>query len=157
MFLIWGSGAEIWPFYDIPTLFCQRAIVESKQWPYLIPWASNEKNKDTFFSLTFKVGEKKVPLVFWFEAQGLRYGHFLIFTTSFHKRAIVESRKWPYLSPWASNQKNKGTFFSLTFKVREKKVSLVFWFEAQGLRYSHNIYLTFREFLCISGLYKGFW
>jgi hypothetical protein len=58
-----------------------------------------KKNKGTFISSIFKVGEKKVPLVFVFEAQGLRYGLFLIFTASFHQQAIVQSRKWPYLSP----------------------------------------------------------
>ena len=49
-----------------------------RKWPYLIPWASNQKTKGTFFSPTLKVEEKKVPLFFLFEAQGRRYGHFLI-------------------------------------------------------------------------------
>ena len=98
-------------------------VLKIRKWPYLSPWASNQKTKGTFFSPTLKVKEKKVPLFFWFEAQGLRYGHFLSFTTSFHQWGIVQSRKWPYLSPWAPNQKTKGTFFSLTFKVGEKKVA----------------------------------
>ena len=34
--------------------------------------------------------------------------------------------KLPYLNPWAKNQKNKGTFFSSTFKVQESKVPLLF-------------------------------
>ena len=140
--MIWGSVAEIWPFSHFPISFCQQTIVQSWQWPYLCPWVSNQKNKGTFFSLTFKVGEKKVPLVFCFEAQGLIYGHFLIFTTSFHKQAIVQSRTWLYLSPWASNTKTKGTFFSPTLKVKEKKVPLFFLFEAQELRYGHFLLWT---------------
>ena len=43
----------------------------------------------------------------------------------------------PYLSPGASNPKNKGTFFSSTLKVEEKKVPLFFGLEAPGLRYGH--------------------
>ena len=35
--------------------------------------------KGTFFSSTFKVEEKKVPLFFELVASGLRYGRFLIF------------------------------------------------------------------------------
>jgi hypothetical protein len=34
----------------------------------------------------------------------------------------------------ASNQKTKGTFFSPTLKLKEKKVPLFSWFEAKGLR-----------------------
>jgi len=44
-------------------------------------------------------------------------------------------RKWPYLSPEASNLKNKGTFFSSTFKVEEKKVPSDFHLEAIWLKY----------------------
>ena len=44
--------------------------------------------------------------------------------------------KWLYLSPEAENEKNKGTFFSSTFKVEEKKVPLFFSFSSSGLRYS---------------------
>ena len=46
---------------------------------YLSPEATNAKNKGTFFSSTFKVEEKKVPLFFELVASGLRYGRFLIF------------------------------------------------------------------------------
>ena len=31
-------------------------------------------------------------------------------------------RKWQYLSPEATNLKNKGTLFSSTFKVEEDKL-----------------------------------
>ena len=47
----------------------------------------------------------------------------------------------PYLSPGASNPKNKGTFFSSKFKVEEKKVPLFFGLEAPGLRY--GLFLIF--------------
>ena len=48
-----------------------------------------------------------------------------------------KTRKWPYLSLWVKNQKNKGTFFSPTFKVREKKVGLFFQFLTCMTRYGH--------------------
>ena len=50
-----------------------------RKWPYLDPEAPNLKNKGTFFSVTFKVEEKKVPLFFRLVTSGLRYGHFPIF------------------------------------------------------------------------------
>ena len=45
--------------------------------------------------------------------------------------------KWPYLSPEVTNLKNKGTLFSSTLKVKEKKVPLFFRLGASGLRYGH--------------------
>ena len=50
-------------------------------------------------------------------------------------------RKWPYLSPGASNPKNKDTFFSSTLNFEEKKVPLFFGLEAPGLRY--GLFLIF--------------
>ena len=100
------------------------------------------KNKGTFFSSKLKVEEKKVPLFFWLEAPGLRYGNFIIFMITKTQSRTKKMRKWPYLSPGASNPKNKGTFFSSTFKVEENKVPLFFGLEAPGLRYGHFVYLT---------------
>jgi hypothetical protein len=53
-------GAEIWTLSEFPTLFCQRAVVESRKWPYLSPLASNQTTEGTFSFSFFKVGEKKV-------------------------------------------------------------------------------------------------
>ena len=50
-----------------------------RKWSYLSQEATNAKNKSTFFSSTFKVEEKKVPLFFGLEAPGLRYDNFVIF------------------------------------------------------------------------------
>ena len=58
------------------------------------------------------------------------------------KKVSLNFRKWPYLSPWASNQKTKGNFFSPTLKVKEKKVSLFFSFEAQGMRFGQCLLST---------------
>ena len=44
-------------------------------------------------------------------------------------------RKRLYLSPWASNPKNKTTLFSPTFKIEGNKVVLFFGLEVQGPRY----------------------
>ena len=54
-------------------------IEKIKKWPYLSHLAFNQKSKGTLFSSTLKVEEKKVPLVFGFEAKWPRYGHFLGF------------------------------------------------------------------------------
>ena len=55
------------------------------------------------------------------------------------RKVVMKRRKWPYLSPWATNQKTKGTLLSQTFKVEENKVSLFSWFEVKWLRYSHFV------------------
>ena len=49
----------------------------------------------------------------------------------------VQKTQWPYFGSWATNKKTKDTFFSSTLKVWESKVSLFFWYMAQGLRYWH--------------------
>ena len=67
----------------------------------------------------------------------------------------LKTRKLPYLTHMASKSKSEGTFFYPTFKVEEKKVPLLFWFVAFGLRYSHFLifyivfYLYFRAILTI--------
>ena len=96
------------------------------EWPHFSPEVLKSKNKGTFFSSTLKVEEKKVSLFFGLEAPGLRYGNFLIFMITKTQSRTKKMRKWPYLSPGASNPKNKGTFFSSKFKVEEKKVPLFF-------------------------------
>ena len=52
--------------------------------------------------------------------------------------------KGPYLSPEVPNPENKGTFFSSTLKIEEKKIPLFFVLENPGLRYGHFfIFLDF--------------
>ena len=62
----------------------------------------------------------------------------------------MKMRKWPHLSPGASNLKTKGTLFPPTLKVEEKKVPLFFGLEAPGLRYGH--FLIFMIWLQIVAL-----
>ena len=81
-----------------------------------------KKNKGTLFSTTSKVQEKKVTLVFHNMAYWVRCGHFI---KNMAKIEILD-KIWPYLDQYPKNQKNKGTLFSSTFKVQEKKVTLVF-------------------------------
>merc|ERR1712030_260927 len=104
---------------------------------------SNPNNKGTLLSSTFKVEEKKVPLFFGFGTSGLRYGHFVIFMKAMIWSQIKKKRKGPYISPGASNLKNKGTLLSSTFKVEYKKVPLFFGFGTSGLRYGH--FVIFRK------------
>jgi hypothetical protein len=53
-----------------------------------------------------------VPLVFWFEARGLRYGHFLIFVSHFPEPKI---------------KKNIDSFFALSFRRKESAFSFLIW------------------------------
>ena len=47
----------------------------------------------------------------------------------------MKLKKWSYLGPWTSNQKNKTTLFSSILKVEGNKVVLLFWIDAQEPRY----------------------
>ena len=49
---------------------------------YLASEAINQKSKTTFFSPTFKIGEKKVVLFFIIKASFARYSIFVIFSNS---------------------------------------------------------------------------
>ena len=60
---------------------------------------------------------------------------------------IIKMRKRPYLSPGASNPKNKGTFISSTLNFEEKKVPLFFGLEAPGLRYGHFLIFLVRHWV----------
>jgi len=65
-----------------------------------------------------------------FVACVLGYCHFVIVLISAIWTQTQKMRKWRYLSPETTNLKNKGTFFSSTFKVEEKKVPSDFFLEA---------------------------
>ena len=110
---------------------------KTSKWPYLNHMASKRKSESTFFSSTFKVEENKVPSFFRFVASGLRYCHLLIFLVWLQIDDINKMTKWQYLSPQAKNLKNKGTFFSPTLKVEERKVPSDFSLEAIWLSYGH--------------------
>ena len=56
---------------------------------------------------------------------------------NFLKNMVFET-EWLCLGLGAKNQKSKGTFFSPTFKVQEKKVPLFSPYFAPGPRYSHS-------------------
>ena len=55
--------------------------------------------------------------------------------------------KSSYLPQMTSNQKNKGTLFSSTLKVEEKKVVLFFLFEVNLVRYGDFEFLQILPFL----------
>ena len=50
---------------------------------------------------------------------------------------LWKTRKWLYLSILSSKWKNKGTFFSPTFKVEGNKVPLFFHFELKWAKYGN--------------------
>ena len=122
-------------------------IIKMTTWLYLSQQAPNPKIKGTLFPSTLKVEEKKVYLFFEFVASGLRYSHILIFLVWLQVDTIIKMTTWLYLSPEATNPKNKGTFFSPTFKVEGKKVPLFFGFVASGLNYSHVIILNQNSYI----------
>ena len=105
-----------------------------RKWLYLSPWAKIEKTKGSLFSQTLKVEENKVSLFFSIFAQELRFSLFLLFCQPRQQGAILEFRKWLYLSPRVKIEKTKGPLLSQTLKVEENKVPLVFLIFAQGLR-----------------------
>ena len=92
-------------------------------------------------SQTFKVEGNKVPLVLPIFYQGLRYSLFLIFCHPCQQGAILEFRKWLYLSHREKIEKTKGPLLSQTLKAEENKVPLVFFIFAQGQRHSLFLFL----------------
>ena len=69
-----GSASYGLPFFQ--RVASKRNTCKMIQRPYLSSWATNQKTKVTFFSLTFKVWESKCPY-FLFVAQEPRYWQFL--------------------------------------------------------------------------------
>merc|ERR1712215_521422 len=93
-----------------------------------------QKIKAPSFLPNLKLKKRKCLYFFGLEAPGLRYGLFVIFMITKTQSRTKKMRKWPYLSPGASNPKIKGSFFSSTLNFEEKKVPLFFGLEAPGLR-----------------------
>ena len=52
----------------------------TSKWPYLSHMASKRKSEGTFFSLTLKVGEKKVHLFSRFDENLPSYDNFVVFS-----------------------------------------------------------------------------
>ena len=103
-----------------------RAIVRGRKCQHLGSWAKHEKNKDTLFSQTFKIEERKVSLDFLFLAQEPRYDHFFFRSSGCKVRVIVRGRIANISAPGPKIKKSKDTLLSQTLKDEEKKVSLVF-------------------------------
>ena len=132
-----AQGPRYWHVLPLTMIRTLLPEFQKMKWSHLSPWATNKRNKDAFFSSTYKVLESKVCLFLSFIAQGPRYWHFLPLTMVRTPLPELQKIKWPYLVSWAKNQKSKATFFSSTFKVWEGKVPLVLWFVGQELRYRH--------------------
>ena len=106
-----------WQFLPLTIARTLHPELLKKKCFYLGSWANHRKSKDTLLSQTLKVEEKKVTLVFWFVGQERRYGHFFFWRSWYEVRAIVSGTNCQYLGSWATNKKNKDTFFSSTLKV----------------------------------------
>ena len=120
-FFIYGSGADILAFIPVTMERNPPSEVRMIKWPYFGFWATNEKYKDTFFSSTFKVWESKVSLVILLMAQGPRYWHFLPLMIIRTSLTEVQKMKWPYLSSWVTNQKNRTLSFLQLSKIEKAK------------------------------------
>ena len=79
-----------------------------------------------------------MPLVLSIIDQRLSYSLFLIFHHPHQQGNILEFKKGLYLSLWVKIKKTKGTLFSRTLKVERNKMSFVFSFFDQGLRYGQS-------------------
>ena len=106
------------------------SIIEGRRCQYLTPGPWIKKPKITFFSSTFKVWESKVSYVFDPSPRVQDIGIYSPLMMVHTSLLDLQKMKWPYLGSWATNQKNKVTFFSSTFKVSESKVPSVFSFLA---------------------------
>ena len=137
-----AQGPRYWHFLPLTMIHTLLPEFQKMKWSHLSPWATNKRNKDAFFSSTFKVWESKVSLFLSFIAQGPRYWQFLPLTMVRTSLPELQKIKWPYLVSWAKNKKSKATFFSSTLKVWESKVCLFLSFIAQGTRYWHFLPLT---------------
>ena len=100
-FSIFAQGLR----YSLYLIFCQARqqgdILKFRKCLYLSLWSKIWKIKGTFFSQTLKVEGNKVSLVFSIFDEGLRYRLFLIFCHPRQQGAILEFRKWLYLSLWS--------------------------------------------------------
>ena len=96
-------------------------IIKITTWLYFSPEATNPKNKHTFFSSTFKLEGKKVPLIFGFGACWLRYSHvvILIIVSTWSQ---TKTMKNGYISAQRPQfQKIKVLSFLQVLKLKERK------------------------------------
>ena len=115
---------------------------------YLPQMMSNPKNKGTLFSLTLKVEEGKVLSFSWSEFILVSNGY-CYFVVSWDTGKPLRSHKMTkgsYLPQMTPNPKNKGTLFSSTFKVEDRKVGLFLKLEANSVRYCDFEILQFYPF-----------
>ena len=96
--LIFAQGLRYSHFLNLRMTPLWQGWQKRRKRLYLSSWAKIEKNKGTLFSSSLKVWKSKVPLVFSILAQGLRYSHLLIFCQPHQQGAILEFRKWLFLS-----------------------------------------------------------
>ena len=117
-------------------------LYKKTKWPYLKPMPTIKKRKYfTFFD--FKNWWKQSTPSFWISVLGAEIWPYCHFEGCSSWLGFLEMKRWPYLSPLAKKNKNKGTFFSSTLKVEGSKVPLSFWYLACGLRYGQIVILKF--------------
>ena len=87
---------------------------------------SDPKIKGTLFSSTLKVQGIKVHLFSWLELILVTYSNFVVSWRNQKTPHEEKMTKGSYLPQMVSDPKNKGTLFSSTLKVKEKKVPLFF-------------------------------
>ena len=100
---------------------CWCGLQKMRKWLYLSPRPKIEKTKGTFFSLTFKVRENKLPLCLSILALGLRYSHFLIFCWQ-HQKVPSKNLENGYISaPEPKLKKLRALCFLQLLKFEKRK------------------------------------
>ena len=121
--MIYGSGAEIWPFYLLKLRKWSTWYRQVNKMP--ISWLLGHKSKNWGHFLIFncKSLRKQSILIFLIYGSGSEILGFFPVTMVRPPPPEVQKTQWPYFGSWAPNQKTKDTFFSSIFKVWESKVS----------------------------------
>ena len=112
--------------------------LQKMKWPYLGSWAVNKKNKDTFFSSTFKVWESKVCLVFFIHGQGAKIFTFPQFDDGTYSTSGASIYKMAISQLYL--EKLKTLCFLQLLKFERAKCPFFSIFE-RGLSYGQSINL----------------
>ena len=139
-----SSLVILWFHEDVENSFTSYKMLKIS---YLPQMTSHLKNKVNLLSSTCKVELGKVYPFSWSEVILVSYGKFIV-SWRYQKTPQRLQNDKKLISP--SNDvelKNKGTLFSSTFKVEDKKVHLFFYLDVNLVRYGDFVILPILSFL----------
>ena len=109
--------ARYWHFSFLKEIDWRGKCFETQYCSYLPQFSSKWENKTILFPSTLKVWQNKVVLFSHFKLNWGRYEQFYV-SKPFPLQSIpFKNEKCQYPAHFSSNQKNKTTLFSSTFKV----------------------------------------